>query len=245
MVSGLGGIFICIVVVMIITSIFSGQFSSNKYIRAVKNGTLELYPQKTIGKVFDGYLEDSSWESGITENGQRIVNVTGEILYYDRPADILVQFVVDENTNNFEYYACEVNGIPQDQFSALELFSVIFSEESVSMSAFTPKDISDKNKIVVGESHVIADVYGKLKITLDYITFDDTITNLLVGGYEHAEPGNVFLLAAFTIENVGNQEGSFAPYMTSILYDNSYVRERSKKSSFTNLTVSAALLQTL
>lgn len=59
----------------------------------VKNGTLEAYPQENVGDAFGGYLKNPKWESGVSEDGTRCVNVTGK--------------------NNLEGYICCVYGYVQ------------------------------------------------------------------------------------------------------------------------------------
>lgn len=120
------------VILLVVFTVFALKFggSDDKYIQMVKNGTLESYPQMTVGEAFDGYLNNPKWETGLTEDKQRFVNVKGGILYYDENAEIAVQFFVNEKDNSFQYYACEVNGLPQNDAVVLELFETIYGTEA-------------------------------------------------------------------------------------------------------------------
>lgn len=117
---------VIILVVIIAVSLRSGD-STDKYIEMVKTGTLVAYPQKTVGEAFDAFLGNPKWESGISEDGTRFVNVTGKILYYDQETDIVVQFVIEnDKTESFSYYACELNGDSQDDLFFFELLEAIY-----------------------------------------------------------------------------------------------------------------------
>lgn len=119
------------VILLVVFTVCALKFggSDDKYIQMVKNGTLESYPQMTVGEAFDEYLNNPKWETGLTEDKQRFVNVTGGILYYDENAEIAVQFFVNEKDKSFQYYACEVNGQPQNDAVVLELFETIYGTE--------------------------------------------------------------------------------------------------------------------
>lgn len=125
------GIGIAIVAAIVATAVFGKNSGQNdKYVLVVKNGTLEAYSQKTVGKAFDDYLGNPKWESGISEDGVRFVNVTGEILYYDKETDLLVQFIIEnEKTGSFSYNACELNGVPQNNLFVWGLLEAIYNDD--------------------------------------------------------------------------------------------------------------------
>lgn len=86
----------------------------------VKNGTLSNC-QATVGKMVDGFMENPSWESGVSENQQKFVNVSGGITYMGKPVKAVVQFMLNEKEGTFQYNAFEVNEIPQDNLIAAAL----------------------------------------------------------------------------------------------------------------------------
>lgn len=81
-------------------------------INAVKNGTLDGYPQTTLGESLGNFLSNAKWESLKAEDGNTYVNVTGGITFDGRPADLALQYRVYD-TGRFEYQALEINGVPQ------------------------------------------------------------------------------------------------------------------------------------
>jgi hypothetical protein len=109
-------IWVCIMIgsAYILLSLFGGCGSSDKLIDFVRNGTLGNYPQKTVGEAFDGYLSNTKWESGVTDDGRTFVNVIGGASVIGQKSEIKIQFMVDMDKGSFEYYACEINGVPQN-----------------------------------------------------------------------------------------------------------------------------------
>jgi len=108
-----GIIGIAVVVVIAIVALSGGN---NKYVKLVKNGTLNDYQQMTIGEAHDRFLSNAKWESGVSEEGQRFVNVRGNAMYLDKNVEIVVQYFIDEKNGTIEYNAMEINGVPQSNF---------------------------------------------------------------------------------------------------------------------------------
>ena len=142
------GVFLLITFMVLVPKLGGG--SDDKYIQMVKNGTLESYPQMTVGEAFDGYLDNPKWETGLTEDKQRFVNVKGGILYYDENAEIAVQFFVNEKDNSFQYYACEINEQPQNDAVVSELFETIYdvnSLEEQNQATAVPAEVSNNTAV--------------------------------------------------------------------------------------------------
>lgn len=109
-----------VIVISFLKSCTDGSLATNfnnvlhaQEITMVKDGKLHSYPNKTVGEAFDGFLTDSKWEAGVSEDGQTFVNVTGGALYLEKSVEVVVQFYVDADAGTFEYHACEINGVPQ------------------------------------------------------------------------------------------------------------------------------------
>ena len=108
-------IILAVVAVIVVIIIASGSSSDDRYVKMVKEGRMDNYPQKTVGRAFGDFMGNAKWESGRSEEGQRFVNVRGRIMYADKEVEALVQFFVDHDKGRFEYHACEFNGIPQNE----------------------------------------------------------------------------------------------------------------------------------
>lgn len=80
-----------------------------------------------------------------------------------------------------------------------------------------------QDRIDVGETQVIDNDYGKLKVTLDYAEFSDRRENAYVeGGYEYPDEGNVFLNVVFTVENIGKKPNSISLIYSNVIYNGEY-----------------------
>lgn len=87
----------------------------------VKGGTIQSCPNTTVEKMVDGFMGSPSWESGVTDEKQAFVNVSGDITFADKPVRAVVQFMVDKDKDTFQYNAFEINGVPQNMFIAAAL----------------------------------------------------------------------------------------------------------------------------
>lgn len=212
---------ICIVIFGAVNEDSSGNRSdSDKYVRMVKTATLEAYPQKTVGDAFDDYLKNPKWESGLSEDGIRFVNVSGKIYIYDKETDIVVQFVFkDEKAGIFSYNACELNGVPQNDLFVWGLLEVVYNEDSVSGApnfgdgtSVAESDI----KIVIGETQSVNNNDEDMEVTLDSIEFREGEF-----GFSTLNEGCVWLVATITVKNVGTKDCSL-PGVQTLIYDGVY-----------------------
>jgi len=123
------GIAGCAIIIVILIAVASSG-GSDRYVSMVKNGTLSAYPQMTVGTAFDNFMRNAKWKSLKAEDGNNYVNVSGTILYLDKEVEAVVQFLVDAEDGSFEYYACEFNGIPQNNLIFWALLEKIYETGS-------------------------------------------------------------------------------------------------------------------
>ena len=95
-------------------------------VEEVKTGSLEAHPGIAMGPLVDNFLGNPKWSSGITPEGQRYVNVAGDMSYQGKKVRALIQFAVTDD--NFEIYAFEMNGIPQNDLMKLGLIAKMYEE---------------------------------------------------------------------------------------------------------------------
>lgn len=80
-----------------------------------------------------------------------------------------------------------------------------------------------RDRIDIGETQVINDDYGNLKVTLDYAEFSSRNENTYAAGeYVYPDEGNVFLNVVFTVENIGKKPGSMLSAWSKVIYDGEY-----------------------
>tara|TARA_B100000989_G_C19453748_1_gene432986 strand:+ start:532 stop:924 length:393 start_codon:yes stop_codon:yes gene_type:complete len=102
-----------------INSTLSDQ--NDPQILSVKNGNLDACTNKSLGRMVDGFMNDSIWSSGISENNQTFINVSGGINYAEKNVNAILQFIV--KGDSFQFNALEFNGVPQNNFLAAALLS--------------------------------------------------------------------------------------------------------------------------
>jgi hypothetical protein len=117
--------------VLVVIIAWASSGGNDRYVKMVKGGTLDGYPQKTVGRAFDDFLNNPKWESGLSEEGERFVNVKGGILYLDEKANIVVQFIIDKDNNRFSYNASKINGVPLNNFLWWGLLETIYDDGSI------------------------------------------------------------------------------------------------------------------
>lgn len=203
--------------------------SGDKYVQLVKSGTLNGYPQMTVGEAFDGFLANPKWESGLSDDNVRFVNVTGGILYYEKDAEIVVQFFVDEKNESFQYNACEINGIPQTNLVFWGLLEAIYNGDSASSRDSASKELGShadpgfmSDKIMIGETQSYDNEFGNIEVTLDYVAFTDKLENTWTGSYEYPDESCVFLWAEVTMKNIGTKNGGLPIAWNTVVFDGEY-----------------------
>ena len=100
---------------------------NNRIIYTVKNGALFDYPDKTIGKMVEGFVGDPKWEAIVDYDGITYVNITGSILYNDSKVKMLLQYKINDD-DTFELQALEFNGEPQNILTYNTLIKAMYNE---------------------------------------------------------------------------------------------------------------------
>ena len=218
-----------ILLVVVGFSTLSSDGTGDKYVQLVKSGTLDGYPQMTVGEAFDGFLSDPKWESGLSDDNVRFVNVKGGALYFGEEAELAVQFIiVDEKEGSFQYNACEVDGTPQNNLVFWGLLETIYGDSASGGDSSSkgldswdePDFISDK--ITIGEAQSYDNEFGNIEVTLNYAAFTDKLDNTLLEGYIYPDEGNVFLWADITVKNIGTENGDLITAWNTVVYDGTY-----------------------
>lgn len=218
-----------ILLVVVGFSTLSSDGTGDKYVQLVKSGTLDGYPQMTVGEAFDGFLSDPKWESGLSDDNVRFVNVKGGALYFGEEAELAVQFIiVDEKEGSFQYNACEVDGTPQNNLVFWGLLETIYGDSASggdsSSKGLDSRDELDfiSDKITIGEAQSYDNEFGNIEVTLNYAAFTDKLDNTLLEGYIYPDEGNVFLWADITVKNIGTENGDLITAWNTVVYDGTY-----------------------
>ena len=96
--------------------------ADNKYVQMVKGGYRPDDPDTTYEAAFAAFFGTPRWKYFESEDGQDVVEFTGDCTYQDVPVKARIQFIVDEENGTFEAAYLAFNEVPQD---ALTLAAVI------------------------------------------------------------------------------------------------------------------------
>jgi hypothetical protein len=163
------------------------------------------------------------------------VNVKGGILYLDKKAELVVQFIIDKDNETFSYNASEINGIPQNNFVFWGLLETIYNADPVS-TASSSREVSRSNsntassgsRIVIGETQIYDDFLsaGIVEVTLEYAEFVNRAPDIWGGLFNNPwlapDPGNTYLCIEYTVRNIGTTTSSFMPSIGELVYDGVY-----------------------
>lgn len=70
------------------------NYETEKMIDVVKEGFLSGYDRKMIGRAFDSYFENPSWEYFESASGVDIVEFNGTCMYNSKSCKVKIQFIV-------------------------------------------------------------------------------------------------------------------------------------------------------
>lgn len=107
--------------VLMLLFIIGMMGSSSLTVEEVKKSQLEGYNTLTIGKAFDHYFDNTSWEDFNSEEGMGVVEFKGECQYglYDTyDATVTIQFVRDPDVDDDTFYIHSI------------FFSIMYEEDS-------------------------------------------------------------------------------------------------------------------
>ncbi len=117
------------VISLMLVSIFMAGCGGEKYnktIQLVRNGTLQMNPNVPIGKAFDQFFSNGKWESFTSTDNQTVVEFNGECTWYNAPAKIKVQFIVNGSNFNLEYV--DINGVSMNLIERAGIIEKVLSE---------------------------------------------------------------------------------------------------------------------
>lgn len=100
------------IIMILLISILFISCGDSQEVQMVKNGTLNSYPNKTLGQAIEGFVGNPKWESIVAEDGNKYVNIVGTIKYHEKDIRMALQYKI--NGNKFELNALEFNDIPQN-----------------------------------------------------------------------------------------------------------------------------------
>lgn len=112
----------CAVAIILTMTVFSAcsdegnseELQGNKFdsnISMVQGGHPELIPDITYKDAYEHFFANPEWRGFKADDGSEVVEFSGECTYYDDPATVYIQFVIDdEESFSMWYVSFDVNG---------------------------------------------------------------------------------------------------------------------------------------
>lgn len=105
--------------------------ADNKYVQMVKGGYRADDPNVTYEDAFTSFFGTPRWKYFESEDGQDVVEFTGDCTYQDVPVKARIQFVVDEENGTFEASYLAFNEVPQDALTLAAVIAKAFESAGV------------------------------------------------------------------------------------------------------------------
>lgn len=125
--------------VYVLTTLFLSGCGETPEVQMVKGGRLGACPDYTVSQIVDSFMGTPYWESGTSEEGQKFVNVNGNITYNEKEVNASIQFFLDEESSEFELNAFEMNDLPQMNLIAISLIKKMCDSAKSDKSLMTKK----------------------------------------------------------------------------------------------------------
>ncbi|MBS4174253.1 cell division site-positioning protein MapZ family protein [Bacillus sp. FJAT-49736] len=101
----------------------------NKYVLFVKNGNLNGYPDVTVGDAFANFFSSPKWKYFKADSGEQVVEFTGFCTYMDKEVKAKLQFIVYDDSDQFDIGALEFNEVPQNALTRAALIKAVYEEQ--------------------------------------------------------------------------------------------------------------------
>lgn len=114
-----------------ITGMFKSGDTEDPAIATVKSGTLDYFPEPTVGEAFEKFFAEPEWKTFTSEEGLTIVEFTGKCTLDGEDADCLIQFSVSKD-NTFETYYAEIDKEKLSDEDILTVYETVYGHEAIS-----------------------------------------------------------------------------------------------------------------
>lgn len=152
---------------------------NNENVLMVKNGHPEIYPDAKYGESFDNFFGSPTWTYFESDDGQDIVEFTGDCTYEDVEVKARLQFILDTEAGTFDAGAFSLNDVPQNQIMTEGLLSKVFEnheEKDNSESLSTEEDEKTDNNRGPSDDETISP-YLKLYYSAKEVNISDLLRN--------------------------------------------------------------------
>lgn len=97
-------------------------------IQMVKNGSPNGYPNQTYEEAFENFFGSPKWSSFQSEDGEDIVEFTGECMFDKRKVTACMQFTLNKTDGTFEVTYLSFNDVTQNNLMLYGLLAKVFED---------------------------------------------------------------------------------------------------------------------
>lgn len=108
--------------------------SNDPYVLSVKNGYPVDRPDQLYGDTFEQFFGSPTWTYFKAEDGEHVVEFTGNMMYMDSEVKARLQFIVNDDLETFEVGALSFNEVLQDQLITNAVLQTVFEDSSTSLT---------------------------------------------------------------------------------------------------------------
>ena len=122
-------VFLCVVFMgMLVGYVFNAKkdITDHDYIDLVKEGYLENFSDVTVRNAFNYAFFEPYWRYYQAKTGEHVVELSGDITFQDEKGHAILQFVVNEETQQFSLQAMKFNDVVFNQQQKQKLVSLVY-----------------------------------------------------------------------------------------------------------------------
>lgn len=122
-------VFLCVVFMGVLVGyVFNAKkdITDHDYIDLVKEGYLENFSDVTVRNAFNYAFFEPYWRYYQAKTGEHVVELSGDITFQGEKGHAILQFVVNEETQQFSLQAMKFNDVVFNQQQKQKLVSLVY-----------------------------------------------------------------------------------------------------------------------
>lgn len=130
----------------------------NEYVSEVQNGSPELIPEITYKEAYNYFFGNPQWRGFTADDGDNVVEFSGDCTYKDEPATAYIQFVINYDDTFYIHYAnCTVDG------EKVEL-----GESDIISLTYKPFELYSKENLDTELDQSVKDAFAEMYDSIEY-----------------------------------------------------------------------------
>lgn len=132
-------VFLCVVFMGVLVGyVFNTQkdITDHAYIEVVKEGYLENFSDVTVRNAFNYAFFEPYWRYYEAQTGEHVVELSGDILFQGKDGHAILQFVVNEQTEQFSLRAMKFNDTVLNTAQKQQLVGLVYQTWEMKQLAY-------------------------------------------------------------------------------------------------------------